>query len=199
MSKKPPAQQYKTPRVLQVSETVMVEDAFAFLQKKKGKDAFPGDYAVVKYLMDKYGCRNSVAVAVLRGAKLAIAERVNALMPTLGPNVISELQETVQEAKRVGDLATAGRCLIALGRFAGLDQPQQSPEQQVRQMSDAALAAALEAARARDLETMPDDQFDDLVRRREQNRLAGAKQATLAPPPMVDAQATEVSTRNGTE
>ena len=191
MTKRPPAQQYKTPRVLQVSETVMVEDCSVFLQKKTGKNAFPGDYAVVKYLMDKYGCRNSVAVAVLRGAKLAIAERVNALMPTLGPNVISELQETVQEAKRVGDLATAGRCLIALGRFAGLDQPQQSPEQQVRQLSDAALEAALEASIARKLESMPDDQLDDLMKRREAKRLAGAKQATLAPSPMVEAESTE--------
>ena len=49
------------------------------------------------------------------------------------------------------------------------------------------------------LESMPDDQFDDLMKRREAKRLAGAKQATLAPSPMVDAQATEVSTQNGTE
>jgi ribosomal protein S13 len=174
------------------SELVLVEDALRYIQEsKKGKRTFPTDYQVANWLEKKYGCGWRRAAAILASAKHHIALQTTALLPTLGANVIHELGEVIQEARRSGDMSTAVRGLAHLGKFAGLDQPQMSPEQQVKQLSDAALEAALEATIARKLETMSDDQFGDMVRRREERRLAGAKQAT--PPKMIDAGSDEAA------
>lgn len=158
----------------------MVADCRVFIQaKKKGVRTYPTDHETVVYLRNAYNLSESIAFRILKAAKDANAEMINAMMPTLGANTIADLREIQQEARRSGDLGTAGRIGIALGRFCGLDGPQANPEQQVRQLSDAALEAALEASIARKLETMPEDAFADMVRRREAARLAGAKQATL--------------------
>ena len=185
-------------RAMPAKEDAIVGDCLVFINSKitKRKNSprlYPTNEDTIRYLRHAYAMTESDAVEVLRKAKLVNAERVTALMPTLPMNVISELQENVAEARRSGDLATAGRCLIALGRFCGLDGPQANPEQQVRQLSDAALEAALEASIARKLELMSDDAFDDLRRRREMKRLTEAKPAGAEPP----MQPIEVEHREG--
>lgn len=170
-----------------LSEKAMVEHVLAFIQsKKRGVRVYPTDFETTTWIMKTFDVEVRLAQVALRGAYAAIADRVNSMLPLLGSNVVSQLQETIAEAGRVGDLATKGRCLIALGRFAGLDSQQNSPEQQVRQLSDAALEAALEASIARKLESMPEDAFEDLMRRREAKRLAGAR-------PMLEAAGVETS------
>mgnify|MGYP000104858560 CR=1 FL=1 len=157
----------------------LVEEAAKLLDKKNGRNSYLTDGEIIGRLCKQFRIDTPNATLALKGAKDIIAERINTLAPTLGQNVISDLQETVREAKKVGDLGTAGRCLIALGRFAGLDQPKPDPQAQVRQLSDAALEASIAAAVARKLEYMPQDQFEDLMRRREEARIRGAK--LLAP------------------
>lgn len=178
---KKPVQRGKRPRKaadrrrIPANEGVMIEDALTKMGIKKGRGAYPTDTDVLRGLVRTWKIDYSLALLVLQRAKEQIAARVTALSSTMGQNVIAELQENIQEARRVGDLATAGRCLIALGRFAGLDQPQVTADQQVKQLSDAALEAALKASLANKLEGMSEDEFEELRRRREEKRLAGAK------------------------
>lgn len=176
------------------NEDAMVADCQIYIQcKKKGVRLYPTDHDTITYLINTYRLTYYTAVGVLKAAKAKNAELINALMPTLGQNTIADLREIQQEARRIGDLGTAGRIGIALGRFCGLDGPQSNPEAQVRQLSDAALEAALEASIARKLESMPDDQLSDLMKRREQKRLAGAKPAALEPQDVIEAGGTEVT------
>lgn len=173
-------------RPMPAKEDAIVGDCLVFINSKvtKRKNSprlYPTDADTIRYLKHAYAMGETAAVDILKQAKAINAARVTAMLPTLPNNVISELQENIAEARRSGDLATAGRCLIALGRFCGLDGPQINPEQQVRQLSDAALEAALEASIARKMELMSDDAFDDLRRRREVKRLAEAKPAAPAP------------------
>ena len=162
--------------LVQVSDEALVEAAVEFLydRDKRGTRKFPTDMEIVTHLRTAYGLMAHKAVAVLRGMRARIAERVNATMATLPQNVLAELHDEIQAARRAKDHGASIRGLIAMGRFAGLDQPRIDSEQQVRQLSDAALEAALSSSISRALETMPADKFNDLVRRRE---IAQAKQA----------------------
>ena len=182
--------------LVHVSEAAMVEHALGYFYNRsaRGRRVFPTDMEIVTNLQVTYGIPTAKAVAVLRGMKVAIAERVNAVMPTMAQSVINDLSEEIQAARSKGDHGAAIRGLLGLGRFVGLDQPQVSPDQQVRQLSDAALDAALSSSIARSLETMSDDAFADLMRRREAKRLADAKPADPPPPdpkPLIDATSTE--------
>ena len=169
----------RNPEKAPAGELLMVEEATKLLEKKTGRGSFLTDSQVIKKLIATFRIDWGTGVEALKRAKGIVAERINTLMPTLGQNIIGELQDNVRAAQKAGDHATAGRCLIALGRFAGLDQPKPDPQQQVRQLSDAALEASIAAAVARKLEYMPQDQFEDLMRRREEARIRGAK--LLAP------------------
>lgn len=169
-----------------VSELDMVAEALLFMRgEKKGRRVFPSDAEVVDHVKKTYQVDTSKAVIVLRHAHRQVAEVVQAIIPTLAQTTISDLREIQQEARRVGDLGTAGRVGIAIGRFMGLDGPQANPEQQAKQLSDAALEAAMQASLHRLLETMPADQFADLQRRRDERAVAGAK------PAMIEATGTE--------
>lgn len=191
MSRKKPTVKPLSER-LAVSELDMATAALEYMRSsKKGKRSFPSDADVVQYIRKTFGCETSKAVAVLRYAHRQVAEVIQAITPTLAQTTIADLRETFQEARRVGDLATAGRIGIAIGRFMGLDGPQVNPESQARQLSDAALEAAMRAQVAHHLETMSEDQYQDLQRRRDERRLQGAKQAVLEPPKMIDAEAQE--------
>lgn len=178
--------------VLAVSELDMAVDALEFMrEEKKGKRAFPKDMEVVDYIKRKYRVDTAKAVGVLRYAHRQVADVIQAITPTLAQTTIADLRDIQQEARRVGDLATAGRVGIAIGRFMGLDGPQTNPESQARQLSDAALEAAMRAQLAHTLDTMSQDQLDDLLKRREERRLQEAKPAALEPPKMIDADAQE--------
>lgn len=182
---------------LAVSELDMATAALEYMRaEKKGKRSFPSDADVVQYIRKTYGCETSKAVAVLRYAHRQVAEVIQAITPTLAQTTIADLREIQAEARRAGDLGTAGRIGIAIGRFMGLDGPQVNPESQARQLSDAALEAAMRATVMHTLESMPDDQLDDLLKRRGERRLQGARQVALGPPTMIDAEAQE---RNGTD
>lgn len=104
----------------------------------------------------------------LRRAYDVVRERIAA---TDYPTIIrNEMEAIARTAAADGDKATASITWYRLGRFAGMEE---SEDSLVKKLSDAALEAAIKQAAAATVEGMSEAEFEDLKQRRAAK--AGAK------------------------
>jgi hypothetical protein len=131
--------------------------------RRDGDKVIPGCSYVEaqEALAREFGIHKSTAADDLRRAYDVVRDRIAA---TDYPSVIrSEMETIARGAAANGDNATASITWYRLGRFAGMEE---SEDSLVKKLSDAALEAAIKQAVAEKIEGMSEAEFADLQQRR---------------------------------